>query len=241
MEQQKKDVPFVVTFTMGSPVVLAKFGLPRLESLLRHRQVATGGGTSDALPIASHGCGVPAAGGVFAASGVAPYNVESVTKGESIFQFLVNLGFPAREADRVVGQGHLRMKTNNKVVSALQNWTVLPARALTARGVGTPRAVLEILERDPFIGVGTNLGYGEVLRFQVEEADWDSEKNGDDPLVSPWVFLDDRKRLTTPMPDTKECAEIINVAKGMLTRGSVSFSYPFRTGTPQMAFLPVNG
>ncbi|MHB8365501.1 MAG: hypothetical protein ACYDB0_00595 [Acidithiobacillus sp.] len=241
MNQRKKDVtPFVATFTMGSPVVLPKFGLPRLESLLRHRQVVTGGGMEDVLPVVMHHCGVPAAGGLFAASGATAYGAQSVTKGESIFQFLVNTGVPAREAERMVAQGHLRMKSNNNVVSVLQNWTILPAHTLSARGVGDPRAVLDILEYDPFIGVGTNLGYGEVLRFQVEEADWDSE-HGDDPLESPWVFLDDRKRLTTPLPDTDACADIAHAAKGMIAHGTAAFQYPFRVGTPQAAFLPVNG
>lgn len=237
----KAVIPFVATFTMGSPVVLSRYGLPRLESLLRHRQMVTGGGMDDPLPLALHHCGIPAAGGLFAVSRQAPYNAESVTKGESIFQSLVSLGFSGEEAERTIKRGHPRMKANNKVTSALQMWTLLPARALVARGVGDPRAILELLERDPFIGVGTNLGYGEVLRFQVEEADWDDEKDGDDPLMSPWVFLDRQRRLTAPLPDTEVCSEIIAATQGMVTRGTASFHYPFRTGSAQTAFLPVNG
>ncbi|MHB1642067.1 MAG: hypothetical protein ACYCS8_05330 [Acidithiobacillus sp.] len=234
-------MPFVATFTMGSPTVLSRFGLPRMESLLRHRQVVTGGNADDELPLALHHCGTPAAGGLFPLSRQAPYNAESVTKGESIFQCLVNLGFSGQAADNTVRRGHPRMKANGKVVSSLQTWTILPARTLVARGVGDPRATLQLLERDPFIGVGTNLGYGEVLHFQVEEADWDDQKDGDDPLMSPWVFLDKQKRLTTPLPDTKICAEMIAASQGMVTRGSASFHYPFRTGAAQSAFLPVNG
>lgn len=243
MTQHGKAVvtPFVVTFTMGSPMVLSRYGLPRMESLLRHRQVVTGGNIDDALPLVLHHCGIPAAGGLFPLSRQTPYNAESVTKGESIFQCLVNLGFSGQAADNAVKRGHPRMKANGKVVSALQTWTILPARTLVARGVGDPRAILELLERDPFIGVGTNLGYGEVLHFQVEEADWDYEKDGDDPLMSPWVFLDKQKRLTTPLPDTDTCAGIIAATHGMVTRGSASFHYPFRTGATQSAFLPVNG
>ena len=114
MTQHGKEVaiPFVATLTMGSPMVLSRYGLPRMESLLRHRQLVTGGGVTDALPLALHHCGIPAAGGLFAVSRQAPYNAESVTKGESIFQSLANLGFSGEEAERTVKRGHPRMKTN---------------------------------------------------------------------------------------------------------------------------------
>lgn len=234
---KSKETPFTVTFTMGSPIVLSKFGLPRLESLLRHRQVVTGGDFNDVLPIASHHCGISAAGGLFSLSKANPYTVESVIVGDAIFRSLVNVGFPAKEADHMVSHGHLQMKSNLKVVSTLQKWTILPSGTLMARGVGDPKSVLEILERDPFIGVGTNLGYGEVLRFDVEEADWETAEN---PLMSPWVFWDHKQRLTTPIPDTQDCTKIVEASKGMITRGSASFGYPFRIGASQSAFLPVN-
>jgi hypothetical protein len=245
---QQAGTPFLVTFKMGSPIALSKFGMPRLESLLRHRQMVTGGQADDVLPLAMHDCGILSAGGVFTTSHAVAYNATSITNGHSIFKTLISMGVSVRESEHIVAHGHLRMKGMGSVISALQNWRILPSSILFARGVGDPRAVLEILERDPFIGIGTNLGYGEVLQFSVEECDWEDEKDekdekdengGQHPTSAPWVFLDKRKRLTMPLPDTTVGAEIAQISKGMITKGSACFQYPFRTGSAQMAFLPV--